>query len=640
MINYKKTLKINLKIIHNYNDYLLKYKLNNKNINRFNELFLLMKNLFNFKIKKVSNYQLYIFIKDLLIKNEYNLSFDKITNEIIEYQNTNYLTYKDIWEIKSIIYILCIEEIANMLDYETDNVVKYNSRKTKTLQYINNTLGNIINMSDLYISDKMSLTSIKLLKYKEYKDITDNDKKIVIKKIVKRARKMKLNEIDIVDEMIDNGKYFGDTFLSKNNYFPYILFSSILIFLLLLIINIYFKNIIILIISILFSVIIFKMFHFFRAKQFIPKYISDIKNEKLLCIYYKKISSPEKINDLFNEIEQLSKDNNYDYCIYGECTSCDHQIEPFDNEIMEVGLELCDKLNKKYQTNRFHFVYRKRNKDFNYNIWRGFDQFNGSIKDIYDLITNSLNTHEKENLFRCYTSNFNEYSYLMYFNNISEFNKLIDNFGILLHQYNEDYKSITYGDNFYNESFIYDSFIMRLEDIEYAKGTNGLIVKRSLAIDSKKYSIENIYKNNLRILMNKKNTTQIQFISVIKNVLSIVFDITLFVSIMLMLFNNINTIYFLIFSFIFINDIGYLPINLYYKIKVIICYLLSKKYRYDKLPLYSNNKYIFLYIINIILIAILTYINSFNILNVILLFVINIIYSIKVLIINRRYKND
>ena len=36
----------------------------------------------------------------------------------------------------------------------------------------------------------------KYVPYKEYKDITGNDKKIVIKKIIKRAQKMKLNETE------------------------------------------------------------------------------------------------------------------------------------------------------------------------------------------------------------------------------------------------------------------------------------------------------------------------------------------------------------------------------------------------------------------------------------------------------------
>lgn len=640
MINYKKELKNNLKIIHNYYNYLSKYKLNNKNINRFNELFLSMYDLFNFRINKISNEQFFLYIKSILINNEYNLSFDKLTKEIINYQSNNTLQYHDIWEIKNIIYILCIGEIKNMLDYEKDNVVTYNSRKAKTLQYIKNTLENILNKTNICLSDNMLLTSIKMLDYKEYKYISDEDKILIINKIIEKSKKEKIPEIEILNKMIGGGKYFGDTIIPKYNYFPCVIIFYILIILFSIGLNIYFKSIYLLIFTIQLITLLFRLVHLLKRKQYIPKYLCNFENERLLCLYYKKISSANELNKLFNEIKDLSLNNNYDYCIYCECTTCDHQIEPFDNEITELGLELCNELNMNNNTNRFHFVYRKRNKDFNYNIWRGFDQFNGSIKDIYDLITNNLNQNEKDNLFSCYTSNFNQYDYLMYFNNINEFNALIDNFGILLHPYNQEYKAITYGFNYYNESFMYDSFIMKLEDIEYAKGTNGLIVKKSFSIGTKNYSIENLYKNNLRILFNKKNTTKIQYLSVLNNVISIIFDISLYTSLLLLLLNNVKTIYFILFLILFIKDIVMLPVNLYYKLKVIICYLLSKKYRYDKLPLYLNNKCLFIYIINIIILMILCYLNSFNILNISILIIIYIIYIIKALISNRRHKND
>ena len=61
-----------------------------------------------------------------------------------------------------------------------------------------------------------------------------------------------------------------------------------------------------------------------------------------------------------------NKSENLYFALLGDCTSSKNENEDFDDEIIKIGLEETDKLNKKYTKNfdtdypKFNFLYRKR----------------------------------------------------------------------------------------------------------------------------------------------------------------------------------------------------------------------------------------------------------------------------------------
>ncbi len=88
------------------------------------------------------------------------------------------------------------------------------------------------------------------------------------------------------------------------------------------------------------------------------------------------LNSKEKVKELMHKLEVFyiaNKSENLYFCLLGDVTASEKEVEPFDKEIIEQGLYECVKLNKKYQIQsnkkkdlnenefpKFHFLYRNR----------------------------------------------------------------------------------------------------------------------------------------------------------------------------------------------------------------------------------------------------------------------------------------
>lgn len=114
------------------------------------------------------------------------------------------------------------------------------------------------------------------------------------------------------------------------------------------------------------------------------------------------INSLDKIDELVKKIEVYylaNKSKNIYFAILGDCTSSKKEIETLDKEIVRYGKEKIEKLNKKYNSHIFYFLYRKRrwnDKEQEFLGWerkRGLlNQFNKYLleKNNSDFIINTL----------------------------------------------------------------------------------------------------------------------------------------------------------------------------------------------------------------------------------------------------------
>ncbi|MBP3595882.1 MAG: hypothetical protein J6J60_00555 [Clostridia bacterium] len=76
------------------------------------------------------------------------------------------------------------------------------------------------------------------------------------------------------------------------------------------------------------------------------------------------LNNKEKVIEIFNKLEVYYLANyqkNLYFTLLGDCTESDLEVQINDKKIISTGKDQAEKLNKKYNTNIFGFIYRKRN---------------------------------------------------------------------------------------------------------------------------------------------------------------------------------------------------------------------------------------------------------------------------------------
>ena len=111
------------------------------------------------------------------------------------------------------------------------------------------------------------------------------------------------------------------------------------------------------------------------------------------------INSIEKVKELAKKIEVYylaNKSENIYFAILGDCTSSKNEKEKIDEEIIKIGLEEIDKLNKKYNKNsnelpKFHFLYRKRTWNTSEQCYLGWERKRGLICEFNQFLLDGNN---------------------------------------------------------------------------------------------------------------------------------------------------------------------------------------------------------------------------------------------------------
>ena len=96
-------------------------------------------------------------------------------------------------------------------------------------------------------------------------------------------------------------------------------------------------------------------------------------------------------------------EQNLYYTLVGDAASYSDADAPWDDEVVQAGMEKVKQLNDKYGSHIFNFVYRKRAWSEGEQTWLGYERKRGAILHFNDLVLGQTSDEEKQKRFRCET---------------------------------------------------------------------------------------------------------------------------------------------------------------------------------------------------------------------------------------------
>lgn len=118
------------------------------------------------------------------------------------------------------------------------------------------------------------------------------------------------------------------------------------------------------------------------------------------------LTNKEKVQELMKKLEVFylaNKSQNLYFCLLGDATESEKKIEQNDNEIIEQGKILTEKLNKKYpkqgQYQIFNFIYRKRKWNEKQEKYLGWERKRGALYEFVQLLRGNLKKTQIEEKF-------------------------------------------------------------------------------------------------------------------------------------------------------------------------------------------------------------------------------------------------
>ena len=334
-------------------------------------------------------------ISEAITKEHYDIAASKVSmgNSIISIKEILRVNFLDLFEnINGVEEILKKDpaNVYNKMDYKTKedyrNKIKQISEKTK--------------ISEIYIANKVLELATK------YRG--ENIKKTHIGYyLIEEGKRELLKELGV-----KNIRKKSNTQKSKKYIATINIFSIIFTLLFTLYLNYTSKNIIVSIISgIVLYIPISQMFmqivNYVLSKKVKPKLMPKLDFSKGIPEDYSTfvviptiINSKEKVKELFKKLEVYylaNKSENIYFALLGDCTSSKNERENFDEEIIKVGLEEVEKLNKKYknlleENNKFYFLYRNRTWNAGEKSFLGWERKRGLLCQFNDFIVNGVNS--------------------------------------------------------------------------------------------------------------------------------------------------------------------------------------------------------------------------------------------------------
>ncbi len=123
------------------------------------------------------------------------------------------------------------------------------------------------------------------------------------------------------------------------------------------------------------------------------------KSSATMTVIVTILKNTEKVNTMFDSLESYylaNKSDNLYFTLLGDCSSSEHQIEPFDDEILEAGLKKAEMLNKKYGKEIFYFAYRKRVYNESEEEWLGYERKRGALGHFNKLLLGKLSLEDQQ----------------------------------------------------------------------------------------------------------------------------------------------------------------------------------------------------------------------------------------------------
>lgn len=638
MFNYRRDSRKKIKIIKNYVRKLSKCRKKGIELNKLNEFILDKCVIKNIVKTKYFPTKIYEELFKLVVDNNYRINESNVISFFNEYKliNKYRILYSEIEIVDELIFYILILKLFEIIDMTKSNFIKYSSRKNVQIHNI------IITMYELYNwdIDRILLESNDcdkaLIQIDEYYNL-DVETRNKYRKIIKlESKKVNKSEYRYTKELIrkyrNSTKNICDYLFKRINY----KLINIIVIIMSTIISLFISQRLIKLFSnkmiyLVFIVINYQSIYCIISKlipiEFVPKNNlgNNLGNNKVMVCKYVILKDSNEVKDQFRILESMylgNKSENIDFTLLIECTKSDHQIEPFDEEILRESFEQCNLLNKKHFREIFFVTYRKR--IFYNGIWCGYNDRVGALSDFNKLLLNKLTKEDEYNLFIGHSKYKNNYNYIASIDDSINKIDIKSLMNILTHPYNKPviknqkilygYGSASldgqnlYGECFNSYNFIYDLNLYNklLDNVPNSISYTNLL--RSHSIDYIKSNKSNIYeeiKNNLSIFkycLNKSTYFNLVFkINYFHKIYNIVVNIFSLILLLYLLFTKQHILWLLYLYIVTPNFIN-LPITLYCQIQIFF------KILYNRNVTNTNKKY--LYIINYIfcLLLILLYI--------------------------------
>ncbi len=124
------------------------------------------------------------------------------------------------------------------------------------------------------------------------------------------------------------------------------------------------------------------------SKKIIPQKLPRLgeidDNVNTFVIVPTLLNSEERVRKMMESLEVYylaNESENLFFALLGDVSEVDNEIMDYDDAIIKTGLAEAERLNKKYEKNIFHFLYRKRIYNEKQGKWLGYERKRGMINE-------------------------------------------------------------------------------------------------------------------------------------------------------------------------------------------------------------------------------------------------------------------
>lgn len=148
-----------------------------------------------------------------------------------------------------------------------------------------------------------------------------------------------------------------------------------------------------------FSELTIKIIEYILSKFIKPKIIPKLdfyngidEENTTMVVIPTIIKTKDKIEEIMNKMEVYylaNKSKNLYFCLLGDCSESNVEVEEYDKELVDFGLKITKKLNEKYKVENFpifHFIYRKRYWNDKESSYLGWERKRGALTEFAEIL--------------------------------------------------------------------------------------------------------------------------------------------------------------------------------------------------------------------------------------------------------------
>ena len=291
-----------------------------------------------------------------------------ISNSILSLKNITRLNWSNIFEnINCVEKILSQDEIYTKLDSNTKQMYRNEIKK----------ISQKASVAEIYVATKTI-------------ELAESAKEHIGEFLIGERREELLKVLGYTNNVKDEIKKE----LKKKKLFWYLVAIYFPTILLSLFISKNYFLILLVPISQVFVTVVNKIVMRFTAPKTLPRIEKIDEDVNTFVIVPTLLNSSERVKNMVKNLEVYylgNKMNGLYFCLLGDASEEDKEVMPFDKDIESTGLKEIEKLNKKYNTDIFHFIYRKRVYNNGQGKWLGYERKRGMITEFNNFLINGNN---------------------------------------------------------------------------------------------------------------------------------------------------------------------------------------------------------------------------------------------------------